>query len=309
AEELRAAESDARTACAESGFAGAHQVRAAERSEDERRRLGARIREHDDEAAAVRALLEDPDLAAAGERPQPDVAGLAASAGTAEGAAEHAVRWRDHFADRAERLAELRTRLDRALARSRPARREHSVADGLARLAAGTSGDNRENVRLSAYVLAARLEQVVAAANDRLATMAGGRYELRHTVDKAAGDRSRSGGGLGLRVLDVWTGQERDPATLSGGETFVASLALALGLGDVAAQEAGGGDIGTLFIDEGFGTLDEDTLEEVLEVLDSLRDGGRAVGVVSHVSDLRTRVTTRLRVVKTPTGSRLEQTG
>ncbi|MFD0775531.1 SbcC/MukB-like Walker B domain-containing protein, partial [Streptomonospora algeriensis] len=115
--------------------------------------------------------------------------------------------------------------------------------------------------------------------------------------------------GLGLRVLDAWTGQERDPATLSGGETFVASLALALGLGDVAAQEAGGGDIDTLFIDEGFGTLDEETLEEVLEVLDSLRDGGRAVGVVSHVADLRTRITTRLKAVKTPTGSRLQQTG
>ncbi|KIH96872.1 exonuclease [Streptomonospora alba] len=309
AEELRAAEREARAAWNGAGFTGAHQVRAAERSDDERHRLRERIRAHDDEVAKVRAVLDDAELAAAGARPAPDVAGLAAAAEAAEGTAEHAVRWRDHFADRAQRLAELRARLEHGLAESRPARRKHSVADGLARLAAGTSGDNRENVRLSAYVLAARLEQVVAAANDRLATMAGGRYELRHTVDKAAGDRSRSGGGLGLRVLDAWTGQERDPATLSGGETFVASLALALGLGDVAAQEAGGGDIDTLFIDEGFGTLDEETLEEVLEVLDSLRDGGRAVGVVSHVADLRTRITTRLRILKTPTGSRLQQTG
>lgn len=309
AEELRAAEREARAAWNGAGFTGAHQVRAAERSDDERHRLRERIRAHDDEVAKVRAVLDDAELAAAGARPAPDVVGLSAAAEAAEGTAEHAARWRDHFADRAQRLAELRARLEHGLAESRPARRKHSVADGLARLAAGTSGDNRENVRLSAYVLAARLEQVVAAANDRLATMAGGRYELRHTVDKAAGDRSRSGGGLGLRVLDAWTGQERDPATLSGGETFVASLALALGLGDVAAQEAGGGDIDTLFIDEGFGTLDEETLEEVLEVLDSLRDGGRAVGVVSHVADLRTRITTRLQILKTPTGSRLQQTG
>ncbi|GAA1748185.1 AAA family ATPase [Streptomonospora arabica] len=306
--ELRAAEREARAATAEAGFTGAHRVRAAERGDDERRRLRERIRAHDDEAAAVRAVLDDADLAAAGALPAPDVAGLSAAAESAEGAADHAVRWRDRFAERAERLTELRARLEHRLAESRPARRRHSVADGLARLAAGTSADNRESVRLSAYVLAARLEQVVAAANDRLTTMAGARYELRHTVDKSAGDRSHSGGGLGLRVLDAWTGQERDPATLSGGETFVASLALALGLGDVAAQEAGGHDMHTLFIDEGFGTLDEETLEEVLEVLDSLRDGGRAVGVVSHVADLRTRITTRLTVVKTPTGSRLQQT-
>ncbi|MFC3998821.1 SbcC/MukB-like Walker B domain-containing protein [Nocardiopsis sediminis] len=139
--------------------------------------------------------------------------------------------------------------------------------------------------------------------------MWSGRYELRHTVDKAAGDRSRSGGGLGLRVLDAWTGQERDPATLSGGETFAGSLALALGLGDVAGAEAGGADIHTLFVDEGFGSLDEEALEEVLGLLDDLRDGGRAVGVVSHVADLRSRITTRLKVTKTPTGSTVTQVG
>jgi exonuclease SbcC len=102
---------------------------------------------------------------------------------------------------------------------------------------------------------------------------------------------------------------ERDPATLSGGETFFSSLALALGLGDVASAEAGGTDIDTLFVDEGFGTLDEDTLEEVLDVLDRLRDGGRAVGVVSHVADLRQRVMTQLKVVKGAAGSRVEHIG
>ncbi|QBI53723.1 AAA family ATPase [Streptomonospora litoralis] len=309
AEELRAAEHEAHAAATGAGFSGSHQVRAAERGDADRRALHEKIRAHDDEAARVREILDDPGLAAAGSLPAPDVAGLTAAAERAADAADHALRWRDRFADQADRLAELRHGLEDLLSASRPARHRHSVADGLARLAAGTAADNRENVRLSAYVLAARLEQVVAAANDRLATMAAGRYELRHTVDKAAGDRSRSGGGLGLRVLDGWTGQERDPATLSGGETFVASLALALGLGDVATQGAGGSEINTLFIDEGFGTLDEDTLEEVLEVLDSLRDGGRAVGVVSHVADLRTRITTRLRVAKTATGSSLHQTG
>ncbi|MFC7330686.1 AAA family ATPase [Marinactinospora rubrisoli] len=307
--ELRSAEREAARARDEAGFGGDEAVRLAERTETQRRSLRERARGYDDELAAARAILADPDLTAASELPAPDLDGAVAALRAAEAAAESAVAWRDRLAGRAARLAELRAELADRLAASRPARQRHAVADGLARLAAGTSGDNRENVRLSSYVLAARLEQVVAAANDRLAVMSGGRYELRHTVDKAAGDRSRSGGGLGLRVLDSWTGQDRDPATLSGGETFVGSLALALGLADVAGQEAGGTDIGTLFVDEGFGTLDEDTLDEVLGVLDDLRDGGRAVGVVSHVADLRTRISTRLKVIKTNSGSRLEQTG
>jgi exonuclease SbcC len=93
---------------------------------------------------------------------------------------------------------------------------------------------------------------------------------------------------------------------LSGGETFFASLALALGLADVVAQEAGGARLETLFVDEGFGSLDERTLEHVLEVLDRLRDGGRTVGIVSHVADLRDRIPAQLRVVKERTGSRVE---
>ncbi|MDA2811010.1 SMC family ATPase [Nocardiopsis sp. RSe5-2] len=308
AEERRTAAAEARRAAVEAGFAEEDEVRRADRAEGGRAALRERARAYDEELAAVRAVLADMPAAEA-EAPAPDLDALRREADRAEAESEHAAAWRDRLARRAERLADLRAELSDRLTASRPARERHRVADGLARLAAGTSPANRESVRLSSYVLAARLRQVVAAANDRLTTMSGGRYELRHTVDKAAGDRSRSGGGLGLRVLDAWTGLERDPATLSGGETFIASLALALGLGDVATQEAGGTDIGTLFVDEGFGTLDEETLEEVLDVLDRLRDGGRAVGVVSHVADLRTRITTRLRVHKTPSGSRLEQTG
>ncbi|TQN32118.1 exonuclease SbcC [Haloactinospora alba] len=306
--ELRAAERETARALAESGFASTAEVWAAELGEEQRERLQEQARAHDDALAAARAELADPELAAAADRPAPDLAGSGAAAAAAQRWAEYTASWRDRLAERANRLSELRLELDQRLAEAGPVRQQHTVADGLARLAAGTGADNRHNVRLSAYVLAARLERVVAAANDRLATMSGSRYELRHTVAAAAGDRSRSGGGLGLRVLDAWTGQERDPATLSGGETFVSSLALALGLGDVACAEAGGIGVDTLFIDEGFGTLDAETLEDVLEVLDGLRDGGRTVGVVSHVADLSARVGTRLRVTKSHGGSRLEQT-
>ncbi|WP_431871320.1 AAA family ATPase [Nocardiopsis eucommiae] len=310
AEELRTAVTEAGRSLTEARFEDEAEVVAAALDERGRTDLRARARDFDDQWAAVEARLADPELTAAELAPAPDPTALEESARTADRAADQAVAWQGMLSERARRLADLRVELDGQLSGSEPVLRRYAVAQGLSTLAAGTSPDNTDSVRLSAYVLAARLEQVVEAANHRLLTMSDGRYELRYTVDKAAGDgRARSAGGLGMRVVDAWTGVERDPATLSGGETFFSSLALALGLGDVATAEAGGTEIDTLFVDEGFGTLDEDTLEEVLDVLDRLRDGGRAVGVVSHVADLRQRVTTRLRVVKAAGGSRLEHHG
>jgi exonuclease SbcC len=110
-------------------------------------------------------------------------------------------------------------------------------------------------------------------------------------------------------VVDAWTGTERDTATLSGGESFFASLALALGLADVVTDEAGGMPLDTLFIDEGFGTLDEQALEEVMDVLDGLRERDRAVGIVSHVADLRARIPAQLLVRKGRHGSTVELVG
>lgn len=310
AEELRTATAEAERSLADAGFADEAAVIEAALDERGRHDQRARAREFDDQWAAVEAQLADPELVAAERTSAPDLADVEAAAEAAAEAADRAVAWQGMLAERARRLVSLRAELGERLSGSEPVLRRYAVAQGLSTLAAGTSPDNTDSVRLSAYVLAARLEQVVEAANHRLLTMSDGRYELRYTVDKAAGDgRARSAGGLGMRVVDAWTGVERDPATLSGGETFFSSLALALGLGDVATAEAGGTEIDTLFVDEGFGTLDEDTLEEVLDVLDRLRDGGRAVGVVSHVADLRQRVTTRLRVHKSAGGSRVEHHG
>ncbi|MFC5877237.1 AAA family ATPase [Streptomyces virginiae] len=181
-----------------------------------------------------------------------------------------------------------------------PLREAYDRVARLAGLTAGTSADNERKMRLEAYVLAARLEQVAAAATVRLLRMSGGRYTLVHSDARASG-RGRSG--LGLHVVDAWTGIERDTATLSGGETFFASLALALGLADVVTDEAGGTRLDTLFIDEGFGSLDDQALDEVLDVLDSLRERDRSVGIVSHVADLRTRVQAQLEIVKQRGGS------
>jgi exonuclease SbcC len=157
-------------------------------------------------------------------------------------------------------------------------------------------------------VLGSRLRQVVDAANERFTPMSSGRYSFEHTMDKSAGDRRSASGGLGLLVRDQWTGQTRDPRTLSGGETFWASLSLALGLSDVVTHETGGVELHTLFVDEGFGSLDADSLDDVMDVLDSLRSGGRTVGVVSHVETMRERISVQVRVGKDRIGSTVHQT-
>ncbi len=168
----------------------------------------------------------------------------------------------------------------------------------LAALAKGTEGHRRVN--LTTYVLRQWFEQVVAAANLRLSTVSSGRYALRR-IDEGLSKRDRVG--LTLTVTDRHTGEERSPSSLSGGETFYTSLALALGLVDVVKAEAGGVDLGTLFIDEGFGSLDGETLDQVMVVIDELRDCGRVVGIVSHVNELKERIQERLEVRRLEDGS------
>ncbi len=168
----------------------------------------------------------------------------------------------------------------------------------LASLANGTRGSLP--MPLTAYVLRRWFQQVVLAANHRLSTMSRGRYELER-VDEAAKGEKRTG--LSLKVIDRHTGESRSPKSLSGGETFYTSLALALGLADVVRAEAGGVELDTLFIDEGFGTLDADTLEQVMTVIDELRNGGRVVGIVSHVADLKDQIPERLEIRRLPDGS------
>ncbi|MFD2623102.1 AAA family ATPase [Streptomyces chumphonensis] len=267
---------------------------------DAARALRRRLDDWQTEEATCAAELADPAVGAAARE---DPADVASARRAAEAAAD-----RRRAADAAASAARSRaTDLDRLSARATeavralgPRRAEHERVTRLAGLAAGTSAENERRMRLETYVLAARLEQVAAAASSRLHRMSSGRYTLLHSDDRA-GRGARSG--LGLHVVDAWTGQERDTASLSGGETFFASLALALGLADVVGDEAGGTRLDTLFIDEGFGSLDEQTLDEVLEVLDSLRERDRCVGIVSHVADLRTRVPAQLEVVKRRSGS------
>ncbi|MFE3936633.1 SbcC/MukB-like Walker B domain-containing protein, partial [Streptomyces goshikiensis] len=253
---------------------------------------------------AEEAMLADrhaeTDTAAAAALPPADPQTAQAHADRAAATLRRAGSAYDAARVRCAELDRLSRQAEQELRAMGPLREEYDRVARLAGLTAGTSADNERKMRLEAYVLAARLEQVAAAATVRLLRMSGGRYTLVHSDAKASG-RGRSG--LGLHVVDAWTGSERDTATLSGGETFFASLALALGLADVVTDEAGGMRLDTLFIDEGFGSLDDQALDEVLDVLDSLRERDRSVGIVSHVADLRTRVQAQLEIVKQRGGS------
>ncbi|MEW2303651.1 SMC family ATPase [Streptomyces sp. NPDC006655] len=300
-------DADARLADAayRAGFETPQAAAAALLDDTAHRELQRRLDERQSEEAAVRAVLAETDTAAAAQQPPADLDAAERTAAAAARSVREAASARDRADHCCTELDRLSARATAEVRRLAPLREEYDRVARLAALTAGTSADNERRMRLESYVLAARLEQVAAAATVRLQRMSSGRYTLVHSDDRTGRGRS----GLGLHVVDAWTGRERDTATLSGGETFFASLALALGLADVVTDEAGGVRLDTLFIDEGFGSLDDQTLDEVLDVLDSLRERDRSVGIVSHVADLRRRIHAQLEVVKDRSGSALRQRG
>ncbi|WP_405911789.1 SMC family ATPase [Streptomyces sp. NBC_00963] len=300
AQRLKEADDRLADAAFRAGFDTPQEAAAELTDDSEQRRLQQRLDAWQAEEAALAERLAEQDAADAAGRPPADPGAARAEFDTAERAFLEASSVLDAAAERRIALRRLSAQAADELAGLGPLRAEYDRVARLATLTAGTSADNERKMRLESYVLAARLEQVAAAATVRLQTMSAGRYTLVHS-DARAGGRGRSG--LGLHVLDSWTGRERDTATLSGGETFFASLALALGLADVVTDEAGGIRLDTLFIDEGFGSLDDQTLDDVLDVLDSLRERDRSVGIVSHVGDLRRRIPAQLEVVKEQSGS------
>ena len=276
--------------------------RAAFRDQAWRADAAERISRHDAEAEAVASLLADPDLEVELD-PAAPVTERTEATQRAQRAQDEATRAHAKARHTSEQLSLLEPQLTAALAALGPLKQRADQARCLADLAAGL-GANQYRMTLSSFVLAARLEEVAAAASERLLTMTAGRYSLVHTDARRGGGRA----GLGLLACDSWTGIDRDTSTLSGGETFLASLALALGLADVVTAEAAGTPMEALFVDEGFGTLDEDTLEEVMNVLDGLREGGRIVGIVSHVTELRQRIPAQVHVRKGHHGSHVSVT-
>ncbi|MDO3648094.1 AAA family ATPase [Nocardia mangyaensis] len=279
-------------------------VTAVARTVQQQAAIEAELTAADRARAHAETVLAEPQIRAAAELVPGDLDELEQRFAQAQRALTAAVAAQSAAAERVAQLERLGAQLWGEVERIAPEQRAFDELAGLAEVVAGR-GENNRRMSLRSYVLAARLEEVAVAGSLRLRRMSGGRYEFVHS-DKA-GPRGRRGG-LGLDVRDDYTGAVRSAKTLSGGETFMASLALALGLADVVAAESGGVVLDTLFIDEGFGSLDADTLDAVMGVLDELRAGGRVVGVVSHVDEMRQRIPSRLHVLRGRTGSRLQAT-
>lgn len=228
--------------------------------------------------------LEKPDLAAAED-----------AASAAQAAWQQALR-ESSAAETVLRSWQKRQKdLDALREQSGELTQTYARITGLSELASGKTGSR---VSFQTYVLHSLLDDVMEMANQRLLIMSRGQYELH------AGQRQRANqqGGLDMEIFDHYSGYARPLATLSGGESFLASLALALGLADVVQACAGGVRLDTMFIDEGFGTLDSETLDVALKALFELQKSGRLIGIISHVEELRSRIPARLEVMKTKSG-------
>ena len=261
--------------------------------------LEARAVAHDKELFAVREALASERLTHAAAAPAPDLEALTETARKAEEDATVAARASGILEQHCAQLEAARTSLEGALDALARAREQAGPIRRLADIAMASGPENLASTPLSAWVLIARLEEVLAAANPRLAAISSGRYELASVPDDGTASRKS---GLGLAIIDHDTDAMRSPRTLSGGETFYTSLALALGLADVVSAEAGGVELRTMFIDEGFGSLDSHTLSLVMAQLQALRSAGRTVGVISHVEEMATQIADQIQVRPLPEG-------
>ncbi|TCL82346.1 exonuclease SbcC [Curtobacterium sp. PhB142] len=284
-------------------FADVAAARAGRLDPDSTDRLRARISAAEAERAVVVAGLAEPAVVAAADDSAERLGLDGARAGRQRAAAalDEAVAVAVSAVDRADAVDRCATEVTRATrARDETSARSRAVVR-LADIANGVTAANPTGITLGTYVLMRRFEDVVAAANDRLRAMLAGRFTLETSDERESGSRARRTG-LALAVHDHTTDTVRDPRSLSGGETFTVSLCLALGLADVVQAEAGGVSLGTLFVDEGFGTLDPETLDDVIGQLSRLTAGGRQVGIVSHVEELKQRIPERIAVRRTAAG-------
>ena len=279
-----------------SPFATAEEARSALRDDAELDELHSTVAKHDQERHDTARDLDTEEMRGLpDERPDTEAAQMAVD--DAEQRANEARDQRTRALDAYEAISGW-------AAEHRDITAEHSSALAEAEhwtaVADRCNGRLAPKVSLQRWVLSAYLEKICEFANRRLSSMTSSRYRLSVYRE---GERHGAQAGLGLRVHDTFTGAEREVSTLSGGETFQASLSLALGVADVVTQRKGGVHLEVLFVDEGFGTLDSEALQLAMDQLDRLREGGRSVGLISHVSELRERIRTGIQVHPTDKGS------
>ena len=293
---LDAAAEDFRKRLYEAGFADEAAYQQAKLDSEERTRLEQEIRVFHDAQVAARARLDRVGETVRG-KVRPDLTALETDAVNAQAQV-------DKLLEERARVEERNRQIGSSVAELKSLQGEQSQTEArlavVGRVAEVANGKNAHGITLQRYVLAALLEDVLAAASHRLRLMSRGRFDLQRATERVD---QRAAGGLDLLVYDAYTGTTRPVQTLSGGESFLASLSLAMGLADVVQSYAGGIRLETIFIDEGFGSLDPETLELAFQALGELLKSGRLVGVISHVAELTEWIPARLEVTKGKNGS------
>ncbi|MEW6365709.1 MAG: SMC family ATPase [Acidobacteriota bacterium] len=280
----------------EAGFPSVAEYERAKKTEQQMRQLEKEIKEYEEARSAARDRVRRAREAAQG-LVSPDLDALSNEADAARARVQEATREEKGIEDRIAFLGKGEEGARKAEVRRKQMEEQFAMVGALADAA---SGKNRRNLSFQRYVQQTLLDGVLVMANRRLDLMTAGRYRLRRCEEDPSG---RSAGGLDLEVVDAFTHKARRVSTLSGGESFLAALAIALGLADEVMSRAGGIQLETVFVDEGFGSLDSEALDLAIRTLIDLQEGGRTVGIISHVPELRERIDLRLEVVPSPTGS------
>ncbi|PLT28478.1 AAA family ATPase [Peribacillus deserti] len=278
------------------GFEKYGDYRGAKKTEQQVTSLEAAIAEYEKDYNRVKELFHDLELKLKGlEKPDLDALKQAFAAINSE-LEQHRAESRNVIVQ-LQKNQQIHKKLQAMLEEQKDLDEKYKVIGHLYEV---SRGQNPFRITFERFVLAAFLDDILQEANLRLTKMTSGRYQLLRKVDPT---RRNIQSGLELSVFDQYTGQERHVKTLSGGESFKAALALALGLADVVQQYSGGVSLETMFIDEGFGTLDPESLDNAIEALVDIQSSGRLVGIISHVPELKERIDARLEVTATQNGS------
>ncbi|OAZ91447.1 AAA family ATPase [Halomonas sp. G11] len=289
-------------ALADSVFDDEEAFNRARLSDEEARRLSDAVAQFQRELAKLEGQLEAIHTRLEGQE-LPDLATLAEQVAAAKAQEQTFEKTYQQLAARMAQLDATREKLDAAHAAQASLEAQYRVWGTLSEVANGRTG---QRISLQRFVLGVLLDDVLIQASERLVHMSRGRYQLVRREDPSKGNRAS---GLELDVADTYTGKNRPVATLSGGESFMAALSLALGLSDVVQAYAGGIQLDTLFIDEGFGSLDQDALDQAIAMLSELQMGGRMIGIISHVSELKEQIPVRVDVRASRQGSSVDIKG
>ncbi|EHA15506.1 AAA family ATPase [Halomonas sp. HAL1] len=285
-----------------SPFEGEAAFQAAQLDDAQRQELIHQVETYQRRLAELEGALQNYHAQLA-EKTSPDWATLSSQTEAAQ--AEENIQleaWRT-LDGRLTTLHGIRQKLAKAHTAQAELEAQYQVWGTLSEVANGRTG---HRISLQRFVLGVLLDDVLIQASERLVRMSRGRYQLVRREDPTKGNKAS---GLELDVADTYTGKNRSVATLSGGESFMAALSLALGLSDVVQAYAGGIQLDTLFIDEGFGSLDQDALDQAIAMLSELQMGGRMIGVISHVSELKEQMPIRIEVRASRHGSSVEVKG